>query len=106
MARNIPGNSSECGTLSHHSPIRTRCTRAWKMLHCFVQRTAEKPGKRFLDCAGTAPARNGSRARAECACTPLCLIRKMREEYLWRFRRRELFAATMAEKPGSPSTKA
>ena len=56
-------------------------------------------------CAGTAPGRSGSPARAACACTPSSSTPATRSACTSPSPRRAPFAPTTAARPGSPSTR-
>ena len=57
----------------HMEPSLTdpiRCMPEWRTRRFSNRRTAARPGKNSKDCASTVRDRNGSLARAECACIP------------------------------------
>src|SRR5579884_3950640 len=102
-ARRIPGNSSAFGTSSRLSRTRIRSMQGSRTPHCSARRTAENPGKSSPDCASMAPARVGSRARAECACTRSFWIQATPGGCTSPFRRPARFARMMEGRAGHPS---
>ena len=90
-ARSIRGNSNGSGIWSRRSIIPITFTRAWKTPRCSNRKMAANRGTNCPVCANTIPARNGSRAQAECVCTRLLSIRKIRSECSSRSRRRGAF---------------
>jgi hypothetical protein len=99
----IPGNSNVSGIWNRRSRIRTRFTPAWKTPRFSARRTAARTGRNSPDCAATAPGPAGSRARAECVCTPSLPIQAILPGFLWPSRRPARFAPTMPARRGSRS---
>ena len=103
-ARSIPGNLSGSGIWSRLSPIPTRFTPAWKTLRFSARPTAGRTGRNSPDCAATAPAPNGSPARAACACTRSFWIPAIRSESISRSPPQAPSEPTTAARAGSRST--
>src|SRR6266852_2887628 len=103
-ALSIRGSSNEFGTLNHRLAIRTRSMLEWKTPLCSARRTAVSRGRNSLDCAATARAPSGNRARGECVCTRLFWIPAIPNGCSSPFRRQVRSEATTPARRGSLST--